>query len=101
MGVYFFDQYTLLHMAVGVISYFFDIPLSVFIILNIVFEIMENTKQGIHFIDRHLKIWPGGKQDADSLINRVGDIFSGVVGWWMAYQLDELGRKYKWYSYSK
>jgi len=85
MGSGFIDNYSLLHFSVGVIAYFLGIPLWATFILHVMFEYVENTPQGIHFIDTHLKWWPGGKLAPDTLINSVGDTFFAILGWCVAY----------------
>ena len=68
MGIQVFDQYTYLHFSSGIISYFWDIHLIDWIILHTIFEILENSKLGIKFINHYIKIWPGGKKNKDSFI---------------------------------
>lgn len=93
MGIYFADQYSLLHFATGVIAYFWNINLLTWIIIHIVFEILENTEWGMHIIN-NFPIWPGGKDYADSPINILGDNIFAILGWLVAYCLDYLGKKY-------
>ena len=88
MGQLFFDQYTLLHFATGVIMFFWNINLKNAIIINILFEIFENSKFGMNFINNHFKIWPGGKSSSDSFINAITDIMFAVFGWLLAFKLD-------------
>lgn len=97
MGTQFLDQYSLLHFAAGVVGYFFGIPLLIWIGLNILFEAVENSQTGMRFISE-IPIWPGEKRFADSPINIVGDILSATLGWIVAYWLDYLGNKYKWFD---
>ena len=97
MGINLFDQYTYLHFAAGIGAYFWDISLINWIILHIIFEIIENTKIGIKFIN-NFKYWPGGKNYADSGINSLGDTIGAIIGWLSAYLLDTIGNKYKWYE---
>ena len=99
MGSFFFDQYSILHMASGVIAYFFGIKLINWIIAHGLFEYLENTNQGINFINTYLKnIWPGGKPKSDSFTNSMlGDNFFAVLGWCIAYYFDEMGKKNDWY----
>jgi len=85
MGQKIYDKYSLLHLAVGIVVYYFDISLLIWIILHIIFEIVENTKQGVHFIDNYLIFWPGGKKKPDSIINSISDIVCGTFGWILAY----------------
>jgi len=99
MGNNFFDQYSLLHFATGVIAYFFEMSFFTWFLLHMLFEIIENTSYGVKFINTWLKnIWPGGKPYADSYINSIGDQVFSMLGWLVAYQLDKLNNKYQWYS---
>ena len=98
MGSYLFDQYSLLHFSVGVIAYFFNIKLYTWIILHILFEITENSNQGIHFINKYLLFWPGGKLKSDSFLNIIGDNITAFLGWICAYYLDKIGNKLGWYN---
>jgi len=97
MGKLLFDQYTVLHFAVGIIAYFFGISLLMTIVLHILFEIIENTDEGVQFISTKLGwLWPGGKDYADSGINQIGDTIGTTVGWLFAYWLDGVGRRREW-----
>lgn len=97
MGTQFLDQYSLLHFAAGVVGYFFGIPLLIWILLNFIFEAVENSEFGMNIIN-NVPFWPGGKRFRDSDINIAGDILSATVGWIAAYYLDYLGNKYKWFD---
>ena len=97
MGIKLFDQYTYLHFATGIIAYFWNISLITWIIVHILFELLENTKTGMKIINK-VYIWPGGKPYADSIQNQFGDTIGGIIGWTSAYLLDDIGYKYKWYS---
>jgi len=96
MGNYFMDQYSLLHFASGIVAYFWNINLLTWIILHVIFEILENTTVGIKMINK-IKLWPGGKPEPDSLINSLGDNVFAILGWMMAYYVDNIGQKYNWY----
>ena len=98
MGTKIFDQYTLLHFATGVIAYFWGLSLPLFFVIHTAFEILENTKQGINFINRYFTFWPGGKPQANHIINRIGDTIGAISGWYLSYLLDHYGKKYKWYT---
>ena len=98
MGKYIFDQYTYLHFAAGIIVYYWGISLPAWICIHYLFEIVENTKYGMNFINKYLPIWPGGKPKADSIINIIGDNIGAIIGWLSAYLLDMLGSKYNWYQ---
>jgi hypothetical protein len=98
MGYLYFDQYTYLHFAVGIVVYFWNISLLNWIILHTIFEILENTQMGINIINQYIVFWPGGKPKSDSIINSVGDTFGAILGWLSAYYFDKLGNNYKWYD---
>ena len=98
MGLYFFDQYSYLHFASGIIAYFWNLSVKNWLIIHTIFEILENTTIGIHFINKIFTIWPGGKPLPDSFQNILGDTFFTIMGWLSAYYIDKLGNKYGWYS---
>ena len=87
MGINFIDKYSLLHFAVGIIFRFFNINFILSILIHILFEYIENTKHGIHFINKYLTWWPGGKDYSDSLLNSTGDTFFFALGWLVANTL--------------
>lgn len=88
MGVHFMDQFSLLHFATGVVMYFWGISLSVTFVVHTLFEIIENTRTGMRFINTTFSMWPGGKPHADSIRNSIGDTVFAVVGWLTSYYLD-------------
>lgn len=98
MGYQYFDQYTYLHFAVGIVVYFWNISLLNWFILHTIFEFLENTQIGINIINKYILFWPGGKPKSDTTINSVGDTFGSILGWLSAYYLDKLGNNYKWYA---
>jgi len=97
MGSQFFDQYTYLHFAVGIIVYFWGISLKNWIIIHTLFEIIENMDMGILLINKYFTFWPGGKPYPDVFINKMGDTIGAIVGWLSAYYLDKLGNNNGWY----
>jgi hypothetical protein len=99
MGTHFFDQYSILHMASGIIAYFFGIKLYYWIMIHFLFEYFENTDYGIYIINNNFKnIWPGGKEKKDTFINSmIGDNFFAIFGWLIAYYFDYIGKKNKWH----
>ena len=98
MGYRYFDQYTYLHFAVGIVAYFWNISLLNWVILHTIFEFLENTQIGLKIINQYIFFWPGGKPKSDTIINCVGDTFGTVLGWLSAYCLDRLGNNNKWYD---
>ena len=99
MGKHFADQYSLLHFAVGVVAYFFGFSMTNFNLIHIIFELVENTGVGMKFINVYFKnVWPGGKPEADALVNSFGDVIFGALGWWFASVVDFYGKKYNWYD---
>ena len=96
MGTKVMDQYSLLHFSMGVVAYFWSMPLLILIVLHIVFEYVENTKWGMNIINTYfITWWPGGKPYPDNLINQTSDIVCSVIGWLVAYYLDDFYRIYK------
>jgi hypothetical protein len=98
MGYRYFDQYTYLHFAVGIVLYFWNISLLNLVILHTIFEFLENTQMGRNIINQYIVFWPGGKRKSDTIINNVGDTLGSIFGWVSAYYLDKLGNKYNWYD---
>ena len=102
MGKQLMDQYSLLHAAVGVLAYFWKIPLWLGLFVHAVFEWAENTDWGVWFLNTYIIqpgwfAWPGGKYGADAVINQVGDTATFGVGWALAAWLDRLGIQRGWY----
>jgi hypothetical protein len=88
MGTYLFDKFSYLHFAVGIIVYYWNIPLLLWFVLHTIFEIVENTETGIHVINTYIVFWPGGKPRADTLLNMLGDTICAMIGWTSASFLD-------------
>jgi hypothetical protein len=87
MGTKFMDQYSLLHLASGIIARYWNLSLLAWIVLHTLFEWMENTQSGMRFIHTYIKIWPGGKLSADSITNSIGDTIFSVLGWCIAHSM--------------
>jgi hypothetical protein len=81
MGVSFTDKFSLLHFASGIIAYYWNLSFFDWFILHLVYEIIQNSKYGILFINNVVTLWPGGKLSYDSYTNMVGDQFYGILGW--------------------
>jgi hypothetical protein len=84
MGIYFTDKYSLLHFTNGIIAYYWNISFTLWFILHLLYEYIENTQQGIKIINK-IKLWPGGKEKPDTIINNIGDQFYGMLGWIFTY----------------
>lgn len=87
MGKNFIDKFTYLHFGSGIVSYYWGLSLFWWVFVHTIFEILENSKKGVYFIDNYLTVWPGGKQSSDSFINSLGDTFAAVIGWISAYYI--------------
>lgn len=88
MGLSLVDKYTWLHFLAGVASALLNMGVVHVALFAAVFEYVENTPQGIAFIQTYLEpVWAGGKRFADSSINRVGDVAFTVLGWYLARML--------------
>ena len=85
MGTKLFDNFSLLHFAVGIVAFYWNISIIWTLIGHVIFEFSENTKIGMKFINDWIKMWPGGKDHPDSFINMVGDTVSAGLGWGFAY----------------
>jgi hypothetical protein len=88
MGKYIIDQYSLLHFASGIIAYFWNISLTNWIIIHVLFEYLENTDTGMNIINK-IKLWPGGKPHPDSYINSLFDNIFSILGWIVSYYADK------------
>ncbi len=84
MGIYFTDKFSLLHFATGIIVYYWNVSFLYWFIIHFLFEYIENTENGMYFINK-IKLWPGGKEKSDYMINRLGDQFYASIGWIIAY----------------
>jgi hypothetical protein len=102
MGYKFADQFSLLHLSVGVIFYFWNISLINSFILHFLFEYLENTETGIQLINKYIINpgyfhWPGEKHKPDSKLNMLGDNIFFIIGWLISYFLDIYGSRNNWY----
>lgn len=96
MGKLIFDQFTYLHFASGIIAFFWGISLLHWMILHMLFELLENTDIGLHIIN-NFTFWPGGKPYKDSVINVIGDNIGTFIGWLSAYGVKNIADRYKLY----
>ena len=99
MGTQTFDQFALLHFATGIIFYFFGVSFWKWFWIHLSFEMLENMEFGMKIINDYLgNVWPGGKNYSDSYNNRLGDQISAMIGWYVAYLLDDYGSEHGWFG---
>lgn len=85
MGALFFDTYSLLHFAAGIISYYWGFNFKWWFIVNIIYEMLDNT---FYMIIDKIPKWPGGKKIKDSIVNSTSDIIFSLLGWVFARWFD-------------
>ena len=73
------DRYSFLHMLSGIVASFF-MEFKTWFILHMLFEIIENTNQGVYFIQTYLLWWPGRKDKADPILNSISDQVFSLIG---------------------
>ncbi len=88
MGYKFMDNFSLLHLAVGIVFYYWGISLKTSTTVHVIFELLENTEP-IMKITNSTGWWPGGKPSSDNYLNMFGDTVFFMLGWILAYYLDE------------
>ncbi len=87
MGIYFFDEYSLLHLLFGMMFYILNISFASSVLAHTLFEIIENTYEGGRIINKNARWWPGGKPTPDSTMNSIGDTVFFVIGWMLAWKM--------------
>ena len=80
------DQYSLFHFAIGIIFYFFGISLPFLLLKYTIFIILENTKNGIKFMNKYMKFWPDKKKD--DVIGSIRNLFLAFFGWYSSKLLN-------------
>lgn len=80
MGVYFTDKFSLLHFAMGIVVYYWNISFIKWFLIHLIFELTENREKIVKYIDK-IPLWPGGKKKPDTIINSIGDQFYSMLGW--------------------
>lgn len=80
MGRLFTDKFSLLHFATGIIVYYWGMSFTWWFILHALYEYLENTPTGMKYINL-IKMWPGGKNEKDTIVNSIGDQFYALLGW--------------------
>jgi hypothetical protein len=84
MGRVFTDKFSLLHFACGIIVYYWGMSFDAWFVIHGLFEILENTQTGMKYINQ-ISLWPGGKNEKDTVINSIGDQFYATLGWSCAW----------------
>lgn len=85
MGTHIIDQYSLLHVATGIIARYWNVSLLTWLLLHTLFELLENVDIGRYVINHYIVLWPGGKPTADTAINTFGDFLCATAGWLFAH----------------
>ena len=93
MGKHIIDQFSLLHIAAGIIAYFWGFSALHTFLFHVVFEWAENTKAGMDFLNYHFPFWPGGKPYADSLVNQFSDTIMTMIGWYLSQYVDSVSEE--------
>ena len=83
MGFDPFDEFSALHFSSGFVSHRLGITAAQHFVLHALFEWIENRPEVIPLIAQ-IPFWPGGKEEPDSVINSIGDVVSGQIGWWVS-----------------
>lgn len=89
--------FTLVHALVGFIVGYVKIPLLIWVLIQIVFELWENSKGGIKFWQSislpvgKYNLLGGPEYKGDSLANSQCDVLFGTLGWVLGAQ----ARKYR------
>jgi len=83
MGTGFLDWWSVAHFLWGVAARLVGIPFFVWLCLHLTFELVENSDEGVPFLQK-IKLWPGGKRTRDTLLNSMGDNASASFGWFCA-----------------
>lgn len=85
------DQYSLFHLAIGVVMYFWSLPFLSFILFNLALEYAEKTSTGMNLKNTYLRgWWPGGKSVPTTFLARLSDVASMLIGIAVSYGIDQL-----------
>lgn len=84
----FLDQYSLIHMAVGILFYFWKISFFLSTLTQATFMLLNNSEEGSKLFSRYAPQYPYTAKKHDSWINMVGDNMSFNFGWLLASAVD-------------
>ena len=85
------DQYSLFHVAIGIVMYFWSLPFLSFILFNLALEYAETTSIGSNLKHTYLQgWWPGGKSVPTTFLARLSDVMSMAIGIALSYAIDQL-----------
>uniref|UniRef100_A0A6C0KVM3 Uncharacterized protein n=1 Tax=viral metagenome TaxID=1070528 RepID=A0A6C0KVM3_9ZZZZ len=83
------DKYSLFHVAIGIVIYFWSLPFLSFILFNLALEYTEATAMGKNLKNTYLKgWWPGGKSVPTTFLARSSDTACMIAGMLVSYGLD-------------
>ena len=82
------NQYILFHFAIGVNFYFFGIGLFGLFVKYTIFAILQNTTNGVNFMNKYMKFWPDKKLKTDTIVNNISDLVMALFGWYSAKFLE-------------
>ena len=91
----YFDQFSCLHLASGITAYFWGLSLKKWIFYHIAFSIFENSSLGISLSKKYLSNFRAYKMGPDSLKNLIGDTIGALLGWLLAYSMEQLAKSNK------
>jgi len=83
------DQYSLFHVAIGIVMYFWSLPFLSFILFNLALEYAETTSIGSNLKHTYLQgWWPGGKSVPTTFLARISDVACMLAGMLISYGVD-------------
>ena len=82
-----FSQYSLIHIALGLIIYFIKIPLLLATLVYGSFLLVYNHAEGNRLVHKFVPMWPGCKR-TDEYLPILGDVISFNAGWLTASAVD-------------
>jgi hypothetical protein len=87
MDQYAFDEHSIVHLAVGILSYQSGFSFITLAILYSIFKIVGNTSIGMYVIDNYVTPITGYKLFSESFTNIFTDLTLCFAGWFIGYLL--------------